>query len=63
MNLKMIRKRGGRSYTYRPNIKLPSGWAIEDESGRVYESYEVYLEANKPKKKVAAKKTAPKVED
>lgn len=61
MKFKLIRKRGGRSYTYSPGGNIPGGWQIQDEDGKVYETYEDYEKTLKPVKKVAAKKAVKEV--
>ena len=59
--LRLVRKRGGRSYVYREGTAVTPGWAIQDEDGNQYKSWEEYQEANKPKS--APKKKAVKKEE
>lgn len=61
MKFKLIRKRGGRSYTYRPGGNIPNNWSIQDENGKVYETYEDYEKTLKPVKKATTKKVVKEV--
>jgi len=63
MKLRLVRKRGGRSYVYREGSKVTPGWAIQDEDGKQYKSWEEYQEANKPKPKPKVTKKVVKKDD
>ncbi len=58
MEIKIFRKRGGRSYFYRGQI--PKGWIAIDQDGNEYETEEEADKALYPpvKKKAAPKKKA-----
>ncbi len=58
--LRIFRKRGGRSYDYHVGSPVPRDWFIQDKDGNQYKTAEEYEEANMPKPKPVAKKKAVK---
>lgn len=54
--LRIARTRGGRSYDYRDNMKIPIGWKIRDEQGELFDSIEDHDRIKADRKDKAKKK-------